>query len=89
MKNGVRRTGINVAGVAKNNNVDIEVDRLSNYQAYKTDTAGRYKENHLAVMETIVPISARRIANKSSFKFKSEQIERVVREIERSREAKA
>uniref|UniRef100_A0A8B9Y896 Cordon-bleu WH2 repeat protein like 1 n=1 Tax=Bos mutus grunniens TaxID=30521 RepID=A0A8B9Y896_BOSMU len=49
MKNGVRRTGINVAGVAKNNNVDIEVDRLSNYQAYKTDTAGRYKENHLAV----------------------------------------
>ncbi|XP_010857257.1 PREDICTED: cordon-bleu protein-like 1 isoform X2 [Bison bison bison] len=49
MKNGVRRTEINVAGVAKNNNVDIEVDRLSNYQAYKTDTAGRYKENHLAV----------------------------------------
>ncbi|XP_070660132.1 cordon-bleu protein-like 1 isoform X1 [Bos indicus] len=48
MKNGVR-TEINVAGVAKNNNVDIEVDRLSNYQAYKTDTAGRYKENHLAV----------------------------------------
>ncbi|DAA32740.1 TPA: Cordon-bleu protein-like 1-like [Bos taurus] len=49
MKNRVRRTEINVAGVAKNNNVDIEVDRLSNYQAYKTDTAGRYKENHLAV----------------------------------------
>ncbi|XP_044790487.1 cordon-bleu protein-like 1 isoform X3 [Bubalus bubalis] len=48
MKNGVRRTEINVAGVAKNN-VDIEVERLSNYQAYKTDTAGRYKENHLAV----------------------------------------
>ncbi|KAI4543178.1 hypothetical protein MG293_007304 [Ovis ammon polii] len=45
MKNGVRGTEINVAGVAKNNNVDIEVDRLSNYQAYKTDTAGCYKEN--------------------------------------------
>lgn len=48
MKNGVRGTEINVAGVAKNN-VDIEVDRLSNYQAYKTDTAGCYKENHLSV----------------------------------------
>ncbi|OWJ99902.1 hypothetical protein Celaphus_00015831, partial [Cervus elaphus hippelaphus] len=48
MKNGVR-TEINVADVAQNNNVDTEADRLSNYQAYKTDTAGHYKENHLAV----------------------------------------
>ncbi|XP_073739277.1 cordon-bleu protein-like 1 isoform X6 [Callorhinus ursinus] len=48
MKNGVRRTEINVGGVAKNNNVDMEVDRLSNYQAHKTDTAESYKENHLA-----------------------------------------
>ncbi|XP_022425620.1 cordon-bleu protein-like 1 isoform X2 [Delphinapterus leucas] len=48
MKNGMRRAEINVAGVAKSNNVDMEVDRLSNYQAYKTDTARSYKENHLA-----------------------------------------
>ncbi|XP_044098167.1 cordon-bleu protein-like 1 isoform X7 [Neovison vison] len=48
MKNGVRRTIINVGGVAKNNNVDMEVDRLSDYQAHKTDTADSYKENHLA-----------------------------------------
>ncbi|XP_045874405.1 cordon-bleu protein-like 1 isoform X3 [Meles meles] len=48
MKNGVRRTIINVGGVAKNNNVDTEVDRLSDYQAHKTDTADSYKENHLA-----------------------------------------
>ncbi|XP_026985358.1 cordon-bleu protein-like 1 isoform X10 [Sagmatias obliquidens] len=48
MKNGMRRTEINVAGVAKSNNVDVEVDRLSNDQAYKTDTARSYKENHLA-----------------------------------------
>ncbi|XP_044769597.1 cordon-bleu protein-like 1 isoform X4 [Neomonachus schauinslandi] len=48
MKNGVRRTEINVGGVAKNNNVDMEADRLSNYQAHKTDTAESYKENHLA-----------------------------------------
>nr|XP_030708433.1 cordon-bleu protein-like 1 isoform X6 [Globicephala melas] len=48
MKNGMRRTEINVAGVAKSNNVDVEVDRLSNDQAYTTDTARSYKENHLA-----------------------------------------
>ncbi|XP_058908360.2 cordon-bleu protein-like 1 isoform X9 [Kogia breviceps] len=48
MKNGMRRTEINVAGVAKSNNVDVEVDRLSNYQAYKTDTARSYKENNHA-----------------------------------------
>ncbi|XP_047577906.1 cordon-bleu protein-like 1 isoform X3 [Lutra lutra] len=45
MKNGVRRTIINVGGVAKNN---TKVDRLSDYQAHKTDTADSYKENHPA-----------------------------------------
>uniref|UniRef100_G1MI71 Cordon-bleu WH2 repeat protein like 1 n=1 Tax=Ailuropoda melanoleuca TaxID=9646 RepID=G1MI71_AILME len=44
MKNGVRRTEINVGGVAKNKNVDMEVD----CQAHKTDTAESYKENLLA-----------------------------------------
>ncbi|XP_049471526.1 cordon-bleu protein-like 1 isoform X3 [Panthera uncia] len=48
MKNGVRITEINVGGVAKNNSVDMGADRLSNYQAHKTDTAVSYKENHLA-----------------------------------------
>lgn len=48
MKTGVRRTEITVGGVAKNNNVDMEVDRLSNYQSHKTETALSYKENHLA-----------------------------------------
>lgn len=45
MKDGVRRTEINVGGVAKNNSVDMEVDRL---QAHKTETARSNKENHLA-----------------------------------------
>lgn len=45
MKDGVRRTEINVGGVAKNNSVDMEVDRL---QAHKTETARRDNENHLA-----------------------------------------
>lgn len=48
MKNGVRRTEINVGGVAKNDNVDMKVNRLSNYQAHKTEPVRSYKENRLA-----------------------------------------
>ena len=42
------------------------------------ETGTTLKENDLEVFETIVPISARLIANKSSFKFKSEAIERIM-----------
>lgn len=41
------------------------------------ETGTTLRENHLAVFETIVDISARLIANKSSFKFKNSEIERV------------
>lgn len=39
------------------------------------ETGTTLKENDLEAMETIVPISARLIANKASFQFKQEQIE--------------
>ncbi len=39
------------------------------------ETGATLKENDLDVIETIVPISARLISNKSSFKFKTKQIE--------------
>jgi ATP phosphoribosyltransferase/ATP phosphoribosyltransferase regulatory subunit len=35
-------------------------------------------ENDLTVIETIVPISARLIANKAGFKFKSSQIQPLI-----------
>lgn len=41
------------------------------------ETGTTLKENNLSVAESIVPISARLIANKSSFKFKSAQIEEI------------
>jgi len=41
------------------------------------ETGTTLKENDLEVIETIFPISARLIANKSSFKFKTEMIERL------------
>ena len=41
------------------------------------ETGKTLKENDLEVLETIVPISARLIANMASMKFKTEQIERI------------
>ncbi|MBQ8911029.1 MAG: ATP phosphoribosyltransferase [Clostridia bacterium] len=50
------------------------------------ETGTTLKENDLAVVETIVPISARLIANKTGFKFKTEQITRIMDEMKRYRE---
>ena len=41
------------------------------------ETGTTLRENHLSVIEEIVPISARLIANKSGYKFRTEQIERL------------
>ncbi len=49
------------------------------------ETGTTLKENNLEVRETIVPISARLIANKSSFKFKSEMIEKIAEALEKNK----
>ena len=41
------------------------------------ETGTTLRENHLAVVEEIVPVSARLIANKAGFKFQTEAIERL------------
>jgi len=46
------------------------------------ETGATLKENDLEVKETIVPISARLIANKSGYKFKRSQIDRLVQELQ-------
>ncbi len=46
------------------------------------ETGTTLKENDLEVIETVVPISARLIANKTSFKFKSEAIEKLKNELQ-------
>ena len=51
------------------------------------ETGTTLKENNLQVIETVVPISARLIANKSSYKFKGEQIEKIVQSIAAQTEA--
>ena len=41
------------------------------------ETGTTLKENDLVVYDTVVPISARLISNKASFKFKAEKIEKI------------
>ena len=50
------------------------------------ETGTTLKENDLAVTETIVPISARLIANKASFKFKRHLIQPLVESLARQTE---
>lgn len=45
------------------------------------ETGTTLKENDLEVFETIVPISARLIVNKASFKFKTQEIEKIAQSI--------
>lgn len=45
------------------------------------ETGTTLKENDLVVLETIIPISARLISNKASFKFKTSEIEKIVESI--------
>jgi ATP phosphoribosyltransferase len=51
------------------------------------ETGTTLKENDLEVIETIVPISARLIANKASTKFKSELIARITQSLAQQTEA--
>ncbi len=45
------------------------------------ETGATLKENDLEVVETIMPISARLIANKASFQFKTAEIEKLVAKV--------
>lgn len=47
------------------------------------ETGTTLRENDLEVVETVVPISARLISNKSSFKFKTAEIEKIVDSMKR------
>lgn len=47
------------------------------------ETGTTLQENNLVVLENIVPISARLISNKVSFKFKNQEIETIVKRMRR------
>ena len=52
--------------------------KLSDVIVDIVETGTTLKENNLEVFDTIVPISARLIANKASFRFKTDEIEKIV-----------
>lgn len=52
------------------------------------ETGTTLKENNLEVVETVVPISARLIANKTGYKFKTAQIEKVTNCLKKQVECK-
>ena len=61
--------------------------KLSDVIVDIVETGTTLKENNLEVKSEIVPISARLIANKSSFKFKGEDIEKIVESIKKQVQA--
>ena len=63
-------------------NGSIEIAPILNLSDVIVDiveTGTTLKENDLEVKETIIPISARLIVNKASFKFKTEEIEKIAK----------
>ena len=46
------------------------------------ETGTTLRENNIEVVSTILPISARLIANKAAFKFKTKEIEEILSKLE-------
>ena len=73
-----RQIGRDIDIIHLNGSIEIApILGLSDVIVDIVETGTTLKENNLEVVETIVPISARLIANKSSFQFKGEQIEQI------------
>ena len=51
------------------------------------ETGTTLKENNLTVVETIVPISARLIANKAGYQFKGDRIDELAQKLSQQMEA--
>lgn len=79
-KNYYKSIGREIDIIHLNGSIEIApVLGLSDVIVDIVETGTTLKENNLAVLEKIVPISARLVANKASFKFKNEQIEKLLK----------
>ena len=66
--------------IALNGSIEIApILNLSDVIVDIVETGATLRENNLEVKEIIAPISARLIGNKASFKFKTEEIEKVIK----------
>ena len=74
-----RSMGRDIDVIHLNGSIEIApILKLSDVIVDIVETGSTLKENDLAVFETIVPISARLIANKSAYRFQSEAIETIL-----------
>ena len=81
--------GMNIDIIHLNGSIEIApILDLSDVIVDIVETGTTLKENELQVIEEIVPISARFIANKTSYKFKSESIEKIASELSAQTEAR-
>ena len=88
-KNYYAQQGRDIDIIHLNGSIEIApILDLSDVIVDIVETGTTLKENNLEVIESIVPISARLIANKSSFKFKGNQIEKIVKELAKQLEEK-
>ena len=88
-KNYYKKQGRDIDIIHLNGSIELApILSLSDVIVDIVETGTTLRENNLEVFETIVPISARLIANKSSFKFKSEQIETIVDALAKQTEEK-
>ena len=88
-RNYYRSQGRDIDIIHLNGSIEIApILGLSDVIVDIVETGTTLKENNLEVVETILPISARLIANKSSFRFKSEAINLLVEKIAQQLEEK-
>ena len=79
-QNHYRSKGRDIDIIHLNGSIEIApILGLSDVIVDIVETGTTLKENDLQVFDTIVPISARLIANKASYKFKGTQIDAIVR----------
>ena len=88
-RNYYRSQGRDIDIIHLNGSIEIApILGLSDVIVDIVETGTTLKENNLEVVETILPISARLIANKSGFRFKSEAINLLVEKIAQQLEEK-
>lgn len=86
-QNYYRSKGRDIDIIHLNGSIEIApILGLSDVIVDIVETGTTLKENDLQVYETIVPISARLIANKAGYKFKGTQIDAIVRSMRKQLE---
>lgn len=87
-KNYYSKIGKDIDIIHLNGSIEIApILGLSDVIVDIVETGTTLKENNLCVLEDIIPISARFIANKANFKFKGEEIEKIVKSLKEQTEA--